>query len=142
MPKTACPMKGPSPSPPLTLSAKGTACTPRHCRVSDMVGQDSAAREHVPARCVSAQCQSQGDSKLAGVSQKVSHSLAQTIWASHRRWMQPGVGLPRVFSLVMKRCFPRRFRDSAAQALELPQHHSGAAQVRHPHLGLGAFHAQ
>ncbi len=50
--------------------------------------------------------------------------------------MQPGVGLPRVFSLVMKRCFPRRFRDSAAQALELPQHHSGAAQVRHPHLGL------
>ena len=42
--------------------------------------------------------------------------------------MQPGVGLPRVLSLVMKRCFPRRFRDSAAQALELPQHNSGAAQ--------------
>ena len=50
--------------------------------------------------------------------------------------MQPGVGLPRVFSLVMKRCFPRRFRDSAAQALELPQHHSGVVQVRHTHLGL------
>ncbi|CAL5220117.1 g2070 [Coccomyxa viridis] len=46
-----------------------------------------------------------------------------------RRWMQPGVGLPRVFSLVMKRCFPRRFRDSAAQALELPQHHSGPTDV-------------
>ena len=47
--------------------------------------------------------------------------------------MQPGVGLPRVFSLVMKRCFPRRFRDSAAQALELPQHNSGAAQVWRTH---------
>ena len=50
--------------------------------------------------------------------------------------MQPGVGLPRVFSLVMKRCFPRRFRDSAAQALELPQHNSGAAQVWHTHPAL------
>ena len=40
--------------------------------------------------------------------------------------MQPGAGLPRVFSYIGKRVLPRRFRDSAAQALELPQHNSGA----------------
>ena len=40
--------------------------------------------------------------------------------------MQPGAGLPRVFSYLGKRVLPRRFRDTAAQALELPQHNSGA----------------
>ena len=39
--------------------------------------------------------------------------------------MQPGSGLPRCLSYLGKRCFPRRFRDSAAQVLELPQHNSG-----------------
>ena len=39
--------------------------------------------------------------------------------------MQPGAGLPRVLSYLGKRVLPRRFRDSAAQALELPQHNSG-----------------
>ena len=43
-----------------------------------------------------------------------------------RNWMQPSAGLPRVFSYLGKRVLPRRFRDSAAQALELPQHNSGA----------------
>lgn len=39
--------------------------------------------------------------------------------------MQPGAGLPRVLSYMGKRCLPRRFREGAAQALELPQHNSG-----------------
>ena len=43
--------------------------------------------------------------------------------------MQPGAGLPRVLSMVGKRCLPRRFRDGAAQALELPQHNSGAGFI-------------
>ena len=49
--------------------------------------------------------------------------------------MQPGAGLPRVFSYIGKRVLPRRFRDSAAQALELPQHNSGArTHAIHSHL--------
>ncbi|CAK0785211.1 Calcium-transporting ATPase 3, endoplasmic reticulum-type [Coccomyxa viridis] len=51
-----------------------------------------------------------------------------------RNWMQPGAGLPRVFSYIGKRVLPRRFRDSAAQALELPQHNSGPAEVERESL--------
>ena len=48
-----------------------------------------------------------------------------SVVSARRNWMQPGAGLPRVFSYIGKRVLPRRFRDSAAQALELPQHNSG-----------------
>ena len=49
-----------------------------------------------------------------------------SVGSTCRNWMQPGAGLPRVLSYLGKRVLPRRFRDSAAQALELPQHNSGA----------------
>ena len=57
--------------------------------------------------------------------------------SAHRNWMQAGAGLPRVFSYLGKRVLPRRFRDTAAQALELPQHNSGACSdtnsLKRPH---------
>ena len=50
-----------------------------------------------------------------------------SVGSARRNWMQPGAGLPRVLSYLGKRVLPRRFRDSAAQALELPQHNSGTS---------------
>ena len=56
--------------------------------------------------------------------------------------MQPGAGLPRVFSYLGKRVLPRRFRDTAAQALELPQHNSGVRSDATPCHQAVAFSLQ